>query len=116
MKNRVVLLSRAACLLLVACVIPVADYGQPEVQDPKRRAVDKKPDGAKPTPDEKKPEGKKPEDKKPDGEKPELKPSLVGTVKALAKDGMSFTLQPAPTKNDKQPAAVVVRLGKGTKI
>src|SRR5262245_26747827 len=122
MKNVAVLLLRAACLLAV-CLCPAVAYDKNEGQDPKRPAVDgKKPDGENPKdkkkPDEKKPEGKKPDEKKPDGEKkPEVKPSLIGTVKAVAKDGMSFTLQPAPTKKDEKPAAtVVVRLGKGTKI
>src|SRR5262245_41787682 len=112
MKNWAVLLLRAACLLAV-CLCPALAYDKPEGQDPKKPAVDKKPDGDK-KPD--KPDAKKPEEKKPDGEKPETKPSLVGTVKALAKDGLSFTLEPAPTKADKKPAAVTVRIGKGTKI
>jgi hypothetical protein len=43
-------------------------------------------------------------------------PALVGTVKAVAADGKSFTLQPLPNEKNKEPAAVTVPIGETTKI
>src|SRR6478672_8538059 len=106
MKNGTVLLGRAAvaaaCLLAVwLCPSAASDKGEPPA------FADPKPDARKP-------------DKKPDVEKPDKpdvkKPPLVGIVKALADDGKSFTLQPAPTKKNEQPDPIEVRIGKGTKI
>src|SRR5207244_2825121 len=59
-----------------------------------------------------KPDETKPPDKKPDGNQP----SLVGTVKALSADGKSFTLQPAPTEKNKEPAAIDIRISERTTI
>jgi Protein of unknown function (DUF1549)/Protein of unknown function (DUF1553) len=81
-----------------------------------------RPDGKKPPPEDRKPTEKKPEDKKPDDTKPVEKkpearnPDRVGTVKALAADGKSFTLQPAPTKKNKEPAAIEIQINKATTI
>src|SRR5262249_30555443 len=64
--------------------------------------------GKLPEPPEKKPA---PVDK---GEKPAQ--ALVGTIKALAADGKSFTLQPAPTEKDKEPAPIDIQIGEGAAI
>ena len=78
-------------------------------------------DGKKPAV---KPEpGAKPGDKKPDGGKPEPgdkkvadKPALVGTVKAIATDGKSFTLVLPPNEKTREPRPVEIQLTERTKI
>src|SRR5262249_51827335 len=70
-------------------------------------------------PGDKKPGDKKPEEKKPDpGEKKpvERKPNRVGTVKAVATDGKSFTLLPAPNEKNKEPAPIEIQIADGAKI
>src|SRR5262249_5100497 len=78
---------------------------------------DRKPGPAEKKPGEKKPDDKKPEDPKPGEKKPEIRnPDRVGTVKAVAADGKSFTLLPAPTEKNKEPAPVEIQITEGTKI
>src|SRR5262245_29829114 len=44
-------------------------------------------------------------------------PNCAGTVQALSSDGKGFTLQPAPTKKDKQPPAPIdIRIDAKTRI
>src|SRR4051812_21400810 len=93
MKNGPVLFPRLA--MAGACVLAI--WLCPSAMSETKPAADKKPDS----------------DKKPDIIK---KPPLVGTVKALADDGKSFTLLPPKTKKGEQPDPVEIQLGKGTKI
>lgn len=66
---------------------------------------------------EKKPdEPKKPEDKKPIKKGEDRQPDRVGTVKAISADSRSFTLLPAPTLKNKEPAAIDIQIGEATKI
>jgi hypothetical protein len=44
------------------------------------------------------------------------KAPIVGTIKKLADDGKSFTLQPAPNKKNEQPDPIEVRIGDNTKL
>src|SRR5262249_1853350 len=76
-------------------------------------------DNSKPKSGDKKPNKKKPDEKKPEpGEKkPDVRtPERVGTVKALAADGKSFTLQPAPTEKNKDPAPIEIQIREDAKI
>jgi hypothetical protein len=84
----------------------------------------KKP-GMKPMSDDKNPVvgNEKLGEKKPGGNKPETgdkrtdrKPDRVGTIKALAGDGRSFTLQPAATAKNRAPAAIDLQIGEGAMI
>jgi hypothetical protein len=62
---------------------------------------------------------KKPDDKKPEpGDKKSgvRTPDRVGTVQAVAADDQSFTLQPAPTEKDKEPALIEIQIRAGTLI
>jgi hypothetical protein len=78
---------------------------------------EKKSDAKKADPGDKKTDGKQPDGKKSDGKKPEdRKPGRVGTVKALSTDGRSFTLQPAPTEKNKEPAAIDIQISEHTTI
>lgn len=94
--------------------------------DPKRNIDDdqqpkpgaKRPDekSAKPAPDtpQKKPEAG---DKKPGGTKPVDKaPALVGTVKAIAADGKSFTLVLPPPAKNKEPVTIDIQLSDRSQI
>ncbi|HJZ91423.1 MAG TPA: DUF1549 domain-containing protein [Gemmataceae bacterium] len=71
--------------------------------------LDTKPDpGVKKINDDKPTQGEK---------KPAVRmPDRLGTVKALAADGKSFTLQPAPTVKNKEPAPIEIQLHKEAKI
>lgn len=73
-----------------------------------------RPDGNKPVTPEK--PGAKPGDPKLDGTKPDLKPSLSGTVKAVAADGKSFTLLVPPMDKTKEPVPVEIQLTDRTKV
>src|SRR5262249_48286685 len=76
-------------------------------------------DNSKPKSGDKKPNEKKPDEKKPEPreKKPGVRtPERVGTVKALAADGKSFTLQPAPTEKNKEPAPIEIQIRQGAKI
>jgi hypothetical protein len=89
--------------------------GQPPDKPEKEPAPEEK--GKKPG--DNKPEDKKPAEKKPEpGEKKPVvrTPDRVGTVKGLAADGKSFTLQPAPTEKNKEPAPIEIRISEGAKI
>src|SRR5262245_8424170 len=118
MKNGAVLLVPASLVvagLLLACLGPAAASVQVEptpgnlvgkyehlrvlrlVEDAHQSFIsDSKPDEVKKPDDIKKPDvEKKPDEVK----KPEIKkPSVIGTITALAEDGKSFTLKPEPTK------------------
>src|SRR5262249_35092085 len=74
---------------------------------------------SKPKSGDKKPAEKKPGEKKPEpGEKkPGVRtPDLVGTVGALSAAGKRFTLRPAPTVKNREPAAIDIQSNKGTTI
>lgn len=59
--------------------------------------------------------GKVTGDTKPDGKKPDArKPDLEGTVQAVG--AKNFTLLPAPTEKNKEPATIDIRIGKNTTI
>jgi hypothetical protein len=68
---------------------------------------------------QKQPNEKKPVDKKPEpGDKnsPKDNPQLVGTVKALAADGKSFTLLLPPTKKIPEPTPLDIQLAENVTI
>jgi hypothetical protein len=81
--------------------------------DGKKPVVKLEPGDAKPG--DKRPDGGKPEpgDKKPDGG---TKPALVGTVKAVAADGKSFTLVLPPSEKVREPRPVEIQFTERTKI
>lgn len=43
-------------------------------------------------------------------------PNCAGTVQALSSDGKGFTLQPAPTKKNQQPAPIDIQINEKTRI
>ena len=121
--NRADLMQRRGKVLDVRASLKIVDADT--LRRLANRADGKKP-GVKPVPGDTKPDpNAKPGDKKPEpGPKPEpgekksggTPPALVGTVKAVAADGKSFTLLLPPTEKTKEPRPVEIGLTERTTI